>query len=288
MDFPRIAAMLTCHNRRELTVGCVEQLHAQMAGQVRLDIIVHDAASTDGTAAAIRARYPDVTLLPGDADQFWNRGMHVAFAHAMANGPYDYYLWVNDDTFLDEDALDRLLAAHRDLAATRAEPLIVAGATRDPDSHAVTYGGMRRVADGSPLRFERVDPDPVQPVRVDTINGNLVLIPAAVVARIGNLDPAFFHGLGDFDYGLRANASGCSTWLAPGTLGTCRQNRWADTRGARLKELAGPTRLRFGEWYVFARRWGGKRWPALVAAPFVRHAREALSSTPKAGTKSAQ
>ena len=53
------------------------------------------------------------------------------------------------------------------------------------------------------------------------MNGNTVLVSRAVVRRVGNLDPAFAQQMGDFDYGLRARAAGCSVWTTPGTIGMC-------------------------------------------------------------------
>lgn len=106
---PRIAALLTCHNRRELTLRCIQRLLAQSGYDAHLDVVVLDAASTDGTAEAIHARYEEATVLQGQADQFWNRGMHAAFSHAVAHGPYDFYLWVNDDTELAPGALATVL-----------------------------------------------------------------------------------------------------------------------------------------------------------------------------------
>jgi GT2 family glycosyltransferase len=74
-----------------------------------------------------------------------------------------------------------------------------------------------------PLKFDLIEPGE-QVKRCDTINGNCVLIPRNVVQVVGNLDPAFTHYAGDWDYGLRAAQQGCSVWVAPGYVGTCSQN----------------------------------------------------------------
>ena len=42
-------------------------------------------------------RHPDVRLLRGNGQLYWNGGMRRAFGEAMA-ADYDYYLWMNDDT----------------------------------------------------------------------------------------------------------------------------------------------------------------------------------------------
>jgi GT2 family glycosyltransferase len=58
----------------------------------------------------------------------------------------------------------------------------------------------------------------------DTMHGKCVLIPRSVVQIVGNLDPAFVHYIGDWDYGLRTRQEGCTVWIAPGYLGTCSLN----------------------------------------------------------------
>ena len=275
---PRLAALLTCHNRRDLTVACLERLERQQDHDATIDVILVDAASEDGTAAAVRRLFPNATVLHGPSNLFWARGMHLAFRRAAARGQYDYYLWLNDDTMLDPDALTHLLATHDQLRRAQGSPLVVAGATRDRTTGKQTYGGMQRSAGGSPVRFESVHSNPDHPTPVDTMNGNCVLVSNEIVQRIGIIDPRFFHTLADFDYGLRAQAAGCEVWLAAGTVGTCTANRLPDTRWQRVRYVFGPRRIRAYEWYVFVRRWGGRRWPLLLPAPYVRHALIALSS----------
>ena len=93
----RIAAVMAVHNRRDLTLACLDSLRAQQLAGDTLDVFVLDDASTDGTAAAVLERHPDVRLLRGNGQLYWNGGMRRAFGEAMA-ADYDYYLWMNDDT----------------------------------------------------------------------------------------------------------------------------------------------------------------------------------------------
>lgn len=59
-----VAALLVCHNRREETLACLEALSGQLLdGQVETHAYVVDAGSTDGTAEAIRERFPRASLI---------------------------------------------------------------------------------------------------------------------------------------------------------------------------------------------------------------------------------
>lgn len=270
----RIAVLLTCHDRRERTVACLTSLAAQHHDEeVRLEVVVVDAGSSDGTREAIAQRFPDVTVLARGSELFWNGGMRVAQGHAAASDP-DHYLWLNDDVTLDDRALATLLRAHRHLETHRAAPCIVVGSTRDPQRGHLTYGGVERPERRRPLHYTLVDPHPDEVRQVETMNGNCVLVPRGVARRIGTLAAAYTHGMGDYDYGHRAERAGCEVWLAPGTIGTCARNprpaRPTSFAEHRRRATGATTGLPPREWFTFARRWAGPWWPLYAVSPYVR------------------
>lgn len=268
-----IAALLTCHNRKATTLACLKALHAQeLPPATHIHVYLVDDGSTDGTRAAVASAFSGVTVLRGDGSLFWNGGMRLAFEQALATG-YDYYLWLNDDTRLYPNALKGLLHARQRIDD---DPVILVGSTQDPRTGQHTYGGL--VHDGSwhPFKYERVTPtDAVQPCTV--MNGNCVLITQAAAQRVGNLDAAFTHAIGDFDYALRARRAGCSLWVAPGFVGTCSRNAlqgsWLDdslSTSARLKKMRSPKGLPPREWMRYARRHAGFLWPVYGSLPLIR------------------
>jgi GT2 family glycosyltransferase len=270
-DTTRVVVLLATHNRAPTTLSCLEALDAQQVDAAVVDVVVCDAGSTDGTPEEIRARFPRAVVLHGSSDLYWNAGMRVAFRHAVQDD-YDFYLWLNDDTLLDPGALSTLLTTHAQLDAKHRERSAVVGAVRDPVTGLLTYGGVVRTSRLRPLRFELVAPTD-EPVEVDTMNGNCVLLPRAVVSAVGLLDPSFTHSMGDFDYGLRIRSAGGSVWLAPATVGVCARNPTpppAASLSEHFERLSAPKGLPPGEWAHFARRWGGPLWPAYAISPFVR------------------
>lgn len=268
----RIAAVMTVFNRRALTLACLRSLRTQELRHARLDIFVADDASSDGTATAIAAEHPDVTVLHGDGGLYWNGGMRLAFGTALARD-YDHYLWMNDDTALDPGAVATLLHAERALRERGEPPAIVAGSTRHPQTGVLTYGGVRRPSTRRPLAFELVTPSD-EPQQCETMNGNVVLIPREVTDRVGNIDPAYRQKMGDFDYGLRARLADCSVWIAPGVIGECATHpvQRTDDRplSAELRALWSTKELPPRSWAVFTRRWAGPLWPAYWLSPYLR------------------
>lgn len=246
-----------------------------------MDAYVVDDGSTDGTSEAVKTYYPEVRLLRGDGSLFWNGGMRRAFAAALER-EYDYYLWLNDDTLLYPGTLDNLVHTHRRVAELGSPASIVVGSTRDPETGQFTYGGLRIESRLRPLRFTPVEPDR-DPRECETMNGNCVLIPREITGVVGNLDPAFTHGMGDHDYAFRAREEGCRVWVAPRYAGSCPRNSlrgsWRDpelTFRSRLDKLLGPKGLPPREWGVFARRHAGPLWGMYWLLPYTRIAGTAL------------
>lgn len=267
---------MTCHNRRTLTVESVQRVLRQRTdAPVDVRVLVTDDGSHDGTGGAVGALSERVTVIKGSGCLYWAAGMARAESEADLIDP-DYLLWLNDDTFLSDGALDSLLRV-----SAQNPDAIVVGATRDRDSSAVIYGARRRTSAWHPQRFELLPQSPAVQ-EADTFNGNIVLIPRAVHRRVGHIDAAFPHAYADDDYGLRAVAAGFRILQAPGTLGVCPANApgrpvrgWAAWRAAQNpKGLPWRAQLRF------FKRHGGPAWPLTFLAQQVRMVLPARPRTP--------
>lgn len=247
-----IAALLTVHNRRETTLNCLKRLYANngMEG-VNVDVWLTDDGCTDGTAEAVSKQYPDVHIVKGDGSLYWNRGMIAAWQAAATARNYDYYLWLNDDTYLYPNALTSLMSGAR---ATDGQAIIV-GATTSTDHTQLTYGG--RTSKG-------IAPLDGKLTAVNYFNGNIVLIPRSAYVKVGTLDPYFIHALGDFDYGLRAGKLGVEMRQVGEALGECdlhsHVSKWIDPKvplRSRWKALFRPNGMPPHEMFHFERRHNG-------------------------------
>lgn len=224
---PRIAVLMTCFNRRELTLGCLETLRHQPFFREE-DLFLVDDGSSDGTGQAVLAAMPGAHVVRGDGSLFWNGGMRLAWDSAKASGiggtgkPFDFYLWLNDDVRLAPEVLG-MLVSDADAVAPRGAPVIVAAALTEPGLETITYGAHVRPDAGKPLRLSMVAPKG-SPVPVDTVSGNVVLVSAAAEALLGNMHPGFEHIYGDLDYGFRARKAGVPMALASRLGGTCGAN----------------------------------------------------------------
>lgn len=216
----KIAVLLTVFNRRNDTLRCLANLRKlQSPPSCSIDVYLTNDGCTDGTPEAVRKLYPEVHIIDGDGTLFWNRGMYTAWEVASKND-YDFYLWLNDDTFTYPYMLEELLC----LSEEKCNKAIIVGITETANKEKPSYGG--RVRDGK-------IPIPMgEPVEVSYFNGNIVLVPRHVFKILGNLDFYYTHSKGDFDYGIRAQKAGVKMYQTGKYLGVCdlhpRIDKWCD------------------------------------------------------------
>jgi len=284
MQRDRLAVLMTCHNRRARTLACIRSVYKQSRTiEPEVSLFLVDDGSTDGTAEAVRREQCGVHIIESDGRRFWNGGMRLAFA-AACQQPFEYFLWLNDDVELGDGALAGLLQTYAWCASIGEPDSIVVGVTRDPADGLMSYGGWRRLDARNGLRLEQI-PVQTSPARCDTMNGNCVLVPQRVVTRVGELDPAFTHGMADMDYGFRARKAGCAIWVAPGYVGDCVRNSgaglWVDHSLGVLdkwRRLLGPKGLPPREWFIYTRRHSGRWWPLYWLNPYAKFWFRALKS----------
>jgi GT2 family glycosyltransferase len=250
---PTIAVLITCHNRKEKTLICLQALFNQSGlGDIFIfEVFLVDDGSSDGTSEAIQTQFPEVNIIRGSGILYWNRGMHLAWETATKSKEFDYYLWLNDDTFLFNDAF-------KSLFKEKFPEAIICGTTISKLNNIATYGAYIN------KQYKLLTPNGIFQ-QSDYCNGNCVLIPKYVYEKVGNLDPIYHHALGDFDFSLRARKLGIEIYVAPYFIGFCENHhctpKWRSNSLSvldRLKNLYSPlSGCNPPEFFVFEKRHNG-------------------------------
>lgn len=248
----KIAVLLTVFNRKEKTLECLKRLYDQLPmNGYHVNVYLTNDGCTDGTPDAVISKYPNVNIIHGKGDLYWNRGMYTAWEEA-AKVDYDYYLWLNDDTFVYPNMLSSLL----EVSKIKKNKSIVVGATQSSDKKNITYGGR--------LKNNEIPIPNGEIVPVCHFNGNIVLIPRFVYNKLGNLDYYFTHSKGDFDYGLRAFKAGIEMYQVGEYLGECdlheTLDKWCDPKiplAQRLRLLYRPNGMPPNETFHLEKRHNG-------------------------------
>jgi GT2 family glycosyltransferase len=124
---PRVTIVFLVYNRREeLRASLRHMLEGSDYPRDRVDVIVVDNASKDGSAEMVRAEFPGVRLIARDSNcgvSGWNDGF------AVARG--DYVLALDDDCYLPAGGLRRAVEAAQEHDAQLASFAVVS--EEDPD-----------------------------------------------------------------------------------------------------------------------------------------------------------
>ncbi len=194
----KVVALLTCHNRRDLTLRCLERSFSQAFAS-----LLRSSRRSWSTTAAPTARaeavwrsFDSARVFAPDGSLFWARGMQLAEStrdrrHARVPA------LAERRRELDPVALDRLLAT----AGTRPDAIVV-GALLDPETRAVTYSGVV-LSRWHPMRARLVEPGEAAGGR-HVQRQRRSRTSRRSTSRVGPIDGGFSHGQADFDYGLRA------------------------------------------------------------------------------------
>jgi hypothetical protein len=204
-----IDVVMVTWNTRELTLSCLTRLMAAPpVGGVRL--VVYDNASSDGTADAVQAAFPDAEVVPGDHNLGFAGGVNRALDKTTA----PWLLLLNSDAWPEPGAIDELIAcaARHPRAALVAPKLLRPGGELEPSTWPLP---SLKTAVSSALRPLRYAWDHDEERPVGWAVGAALLIRRDALTAIGGLDDSLFMYAEDLDWCWRAREARWEIWFTP-------------------------------------------------------------------------
>jgi GT2 family glycosyltransferase len=208
-----VAVVVLSYEGRQMTLDCLQSVIASVPAH---DVVVVDNASSDGTCEAVRAAYPDVTVVALRDNRGYAGGNNAGIRHALHAGA-EYVLILNNDTLVEPGSIQRLaraLGEHPEAGAvapliTYAEPsdrIWSAGASYDP-KRLLRPGRMdgyrQHVSAAGPLR------------EIDRFTGAAVMFPRDILEGNGGFDEQLFFLYEDVDLSLRIRQTQKKLLLVP-------------------------------------------------------------------------
>ena len=267
MTARRLSLVIPTRDTRELTLRCLDSAAALIAQGA--EVVVVDDGSRDGTAEAVRARFPEArVLVNGEPRRFGasaNRGL------AEAHG--EILLLLNSDTQVDPATVPAVLAAfdrEPRLGAAGAELRNADGTPQWSAGTAPTRPWLFALATGLPTLlgrwpgYRRLRPvGSAERARVDWVSGAALAVRRSAWAEVGPFDESYgFYGQ-DVDFCLRLRDAGWRVRVVPGWLvthlGGATIGARAGAAGGRHPGLLWTDLLRCGE------KRHGPRWARSAA-----------------------
>lgn len=225
-------------NTRALLADCLQSLNGQWStvngGQSsttdnRLPLTVYrspitetivvDNASSDGSAAMVRERFPGVHLIENPR----NAGFALANNQAICHSRGRYVMLLNSDTVVHEGALEALVAfmdAHPTAGACGPR-LLNGDGSLQPSVHPMLTPGrefwrlsfLERLAPRAAYPVQ--DWDTVTPRPVEVIKGACLVLRRSALHQIGLLDDRYFMYTEEVDLCHRLAQAGWQLWYIP-------------------------------------------------------------------------
>jgi GT2 family glycosyltransferase len=214
-----VSVIVVSYNTRERLLACLAALQARVS--LPLEVIVVDNASADGSAAAVRARFPGAIVLENAANVGFARANNQGLERARG----DYALILNSDAEVGAgcvETLARLLDARPDVG-------IVGPRTRFADGRIqVSFGPMltpwaewrqRRlvhgVAAGEPEALRRAEALAAVEHEPAWVSGSCFLARRRAIDQVGGFDEGFFLYEEDVDLCVRVRGAGWRVVFTP-------------------------------------------------------------------------
>lgn len=211
---PKVAAVVLTYNQRQLAFRCLDYVVRLEYPADRLDVIVVDNKSSDGTPEAIRDRYRTMPVLKTGENLGYAGGNNVGLQHVLELGA-DYALILNQDAVVAPDMLLALLiVAEQEPDVGLLGPKVYhLEEPRYLQSAGIMLDSCLRPHIRGEDEFDRGQFESI--AECDALAGCALFTSRRVIEEVGLLDPRFFMYHEEIDWCLRAKAAGFRNLYVP-------------------------------------------------------------------------
>jgi GT2 family glycosyltransferase len=214
--------------------------------QIENNVFLTDDGSTDGTTATVKRVFKDkdIKIINGNGALYWAGGMRLAWCEALKdNNAWDFYLLLNNDTFLVQNAFEQLLSTHHFATSVYNKAGVYSGITSSSDKKTITYGAKKHRS-GFGRKTYVMEPTG-EPQECMLINANILLVDSDVVNKIGILDRKYQHSCADWAFGIEARKAGFPVLVTGNICGICDNDHTDDEEIQKLISMSFKERISY-------------------------------------------
>ncbi|HWI11017.1 MAG TPA: glycosyltransferase family 2 protein [Burkholderiaceae bacterium] len=216
-----VTALIVNYNTKELLRPCIDALRASASG-LRLQIVIVDNASRDGSPEWLRAEFGDCDLIFNTSNVGFGRANNQALALARGR----HVLLLNTDAFVRPDSIGntvRFLDAHPRCGLLGVRLVGLDGTLQPscryfptPWNEFLVRAGLSRLFPSTRL-VDDMAWDHASARECDWVPGCYYLVRKIVVDQVGLFDPRFFLYYEEVDHCRAVKAAGWSVMYCPDT-----------------------------------------------------------------------
>lgn len=203
--YPKVTITFPFQNSGSEALECINSINKLDYPKDKIEIIVVDNASTDGSGDQIKKKFPDVILYRQKTNLGFAKGVNLAIKRAKG----EYIFIANDDLLFEKNSLKILVNYH----LAQPDTGILGGKifSKDKPKKVISSGYFMNKQTGhvytNPEYDKQIEPDWVQ--------GCALLIPKKVLDEIGLLDTGYSHFFEDHDLAVRTKMAGYKVAYLP-------------------------------------------------------------------------
>jgi len=214
LNYPGVSICIATLNGKDYLKGCLTSIKEMDYPQEKIEVIVVDNGSDDGSVEFLAKEFPDVVTIRNNK----NKGFAAANNQAAEAAKNPYIAFLNNDTKVDKNWLAELarpLLGSWDVAASGSKVLSSDGKAIDFAGAMINFEGKGFQVDyGVPIGQDKHN----NPVHLPFVNGGAMMIRAEVFRYSGGFDDDFFAYYEDVDLGWRLWVLGYKVVFSPSSI----------------------------------------------------------------------
>jgi GT2 family glycosyltransferase len=190
----RTFVIIVTYNGMQWIDTCLKSI---VNSSTKLDIIVIDNNSSDGTVSYIKKQYPEVIVLEQETNLGFGKANNLGMSYALNNN-CDYVFLLNQDAYLEADTIVRMIEVHKENSEYGIlSPIHLNGEGNKLDKNFSNY---LRYDSNNYFYHDAIKQQLNSVYPVPFVNAAAWLLPVSTLKRIGGFDPIFFHYGEDDNY----------------------------------------------------------------------------------------
>jgi GT2 family glycosyltransferase len=268
-----LSIVIVSLNTKDILKKCLESIK-----NLKLEIIVIDNASTDGSTEMVKKEFSD----KGGLASGWSKvklienEKNLGYARANNQGikiaKRRYIFLLNSDTQIKTRSFEKLVKFTKDnsqAGVVGAKLVNLDGSVQASVYYFPTiWRAIKEYWLGQKGAYEKYAPKGKKPVEVEAVTGAAMLISRKTIEKIGLLDERYFMYFEDLDYCRRVRKAGLKVYYLPKAEIIHHHGKSAQKAGGKAYQYLSQSSKIFNgivkHYFLFLILWMGQKWQELL------------------------